>query len=295
MRLVTVIIPLYRGRDVIGTCLNSLPTDSGEFQIEVIVIDDCSPDDAGELVKSRFPDVKLLTNETNRGYAATVNRGLEHAEGDFILLLNQDTATMPCAVESLVKELEQDAGLAAVAPQLLNPDGSIQQSCRMFPTNMDLVYHHLLLPYIFPRSRVFSHWKMGWFSHNMRAEVGQPSFSAIMLKRETVRSVGLLDERFRIFFNDVDYCKRILDGGGRILFCPDARVTHLGGHAVKKLPVRRIIHSHAGFIRYFFKHKRGIRYAVPNLLMALLLTISAVPRIAWNILNRLLTSAKPSS
>ena len=295
MRLVSVIIPLYRGREVIGTCLDSLPASSSEFQIEVIVIDDCSPDGAGELVKSRFPDVRLLTNEPNRGYAASVNRGLKHAEGDFILLLNQDTAAMPGAVESLVNELEQDAGLAAAAPQLLHPDGSIQQSCRMFPAYMDVVYHHLLLPYIFPRSRVFSQWKMGWFSHDGRAEVDQPSFSAIMLKRETVRSVGLLDERFRIFFNDVDYCKRILDEGGRILFCPDAKVTHLGGHAVKKLPVRRVFHSHAGFTRYFFKHKPGIRYAVPNLLIALILTISAVPRIVWNILHRLLTSAKPSS
>jgi GT2 family glycosyltransferase len=290
-----VIIPLYRGRDVIGTCLDSLPTASTEFQIAVIVIDDFSPDGAGDVVKSRFPDVKLLTNKTNRGYAASVNRGLEHAGGDFILLLNQDTAAMPGAVESLINELEQDAGLAAAAPQLLNPDGSIQPSCRSFPTYMDVVYHHLLLPYIFPRSRVFSHWKMGWFLHDRRVEVDQPSFSAIMLKRETVRSVGLLDERFRVFFNDVDYCKRILDGGGRILFCADAKVSHLGGHAVKKLPVSRIIHSHTGFIRYFFKHKPGVRYALPNLLIALLLTISAVPRIMWNILNRLFTSARPSS
>jgi GT2 family glycosyltransferase len=290
-----VIIPVYRGRDVIGSCLDSLPTPSRQSQIEVIVIDDCFPDSAGELVKSRYPDVKLLTNETNRGYAVSVNRGLKRAEGDFILLLNQDTVALPGAVDSLVKELEQDTDLAAAAPQLLNYDGSIQPSCRSFPTYMDVVYHHLLLPYIFPRSRVFSHWKMGWFLHDRRAEVDQPSFSAIMLKRETVQSVGLLDERFRIFFNDVDYCKRILDGGGRILFCPDAKVTHLGGHAVKKLPVRRIIDSHAGFIRYFFKHKQGIRYAVPNLLIALLLTISAVPRIVWNILYRLFTSAKPSS
>jgi GT2 family glycosyltransferase len=294
VRPVSVIIPVYRGRDVIGNCLDSFPTASSEFQIEVIVIDDCSPDGAGELVKSRYPEVKLLTNETNRGYAASVNRGLEIAEGDFILLLNQDTATMPGAVESLVNELEQDAGLAAAAPQLMHPNGSIQPSCRSFPTYVDVVYHHLLLPYIFPRSRVFSHWKMGWFSHDRRAEVDQPSFSAIMLRRDTVRSVGLLDERFRIFFNDVDYCKRILDGGGRILFCPNAKVTHLGGHAVKKLPVRRIIHSYAGFIRFFFKHKQGVKYAVQNLLIALLLTISAVPRIVWNILYRLFTSAKPS-
>ena len=295
MRLVSVIIPLYRGREVIGTCLDSLPASCRDFHIEVIVIDDCSPDGAGELVKSHYADVKLLTNETNLGYAASINRGMEHAEGDFILLLNQDTAAMPGAVDLLVKELEQDAALAAAAPQLLNPDGSIQPSCRSFPTYMDVVYHHLLLPFMFPRSRVFSHWKMGWFSHDRRAVVEQPSFSAIVLKRETVQSVGLMDERFRIFFNDVDYCKRILDGGGRILFCPDAKITHLGGQAVKKLPVRRIIHSHTGFIRYFFKHRPGIRYAIPNLLIALLLTISAVPRIVWNILCRLLTSKEPSS
>lgn len=294
MTPVSVVIPIHNGRDVIGPCLDSLLFDHDSQAIEIIVVDDCSYDGGGELVESSYPGVVLLTNRSNLGYAASINRGLGRCSGDHIMLLNQDTIVHPGAIDVLVRELETDARLAAVAPQLLNPDGSIQRSCRRLPEYADVIYHHLMLSYVFPQSRLFSRWKMAGFAHNHREEVEQPSFSAVLLRSEVVMTLGPLDERFRMFFNDVDYCTRILDRGLKILFCPDAKVTHEGGHAVKRSPVMRIVHSHIGFAKYFFKYRRGVIYILPNLAVTLLLAISAVPRIMYNVVAEKLSSSRSS-
>jgi GT2 family glycosyltransferase len=293
--LISVVIPVFYGRDVIEACLDSLLSQKGSFEIEIIVIDDCSPDKAGDLIESGYPMVKLLRIDRNLGYAASVNRGIEMVSGECVLFLNQDTVLETGAVERLVDELQSDTSLSAVAPQLLNPDGTIQPSCRMLPRYTDVIYHHLLLPYIFPKSKTFSRWKMGWFSHEERAVIEQPSFSAILIKRDVVDSVGLLDERFRLFFNDVDYCKRMLDRGGRILFSPYAKVTHLRGHATGMIPVRKIVDSCTGFVSYFLKYKRGAIYVIPNAMIAVLLTLSAILRIVWSVVGSIFTSRESSS
>jgi GT2 family glycosyltransferase len=278
---VSVIIPLYLGRDVICQCLQSVLKSQIEFELQVIVVDDASPDGAGAMVGSEFSDVEIITNRKNLGYAASVNRGLLAADGDFLFLLNQDTELQRDTITILVNKLTQNSELTAVAPRLLKPDGTVQKSCRTLPRHSDVIYHHLLLSYLFPRSDRFSRWKMGWFSHDKDTIVEQPYFSAIMFRRDVIDRIGELDIRFRLLFNDVDYCKRIADSGGKILFTPDTSVMHIGGQALRQVPFRKTLHSHCGFVKYFFKHYRGVRYLLPNMLIALLLTLSGVLRCAW--------------
>jgi hypothetical protein len=294
LQKVSVIIPLYLGKPVIGPCLDSVLRED-RTPVEVIVVDDASPDGAGTYVSQRYPKVAILTHDRNLGYAAAVNRGIDKSTGDVILLLNQDVVVQPGAVNRLLDRLQADETIWAVAPQLLDADGSIQRSCRMLPLHRDVVFHHLLLSYIFSRSRTFSRWKMGWFSHNSEELVEQPSFSAIMIRRDCVRAVGSLDERFRIFFNDVDYCKRIKDLSGRVLFYPSARMTHLRGQATGQIPIRKIVDSHSGFVKYFWKHQRSIRALPANLLVTALLLGSGCIRVAWNAIRIFFTSREPSS
>ena len=293
--LISIIIPLYRGRDVIGACLDSLYTGHDDCRLEIIVIDDASPDYAGDFVRSNYHGVQLLSNNRNLGYAAAVNRGIAVSTGDLILFLNQDTVVQPGAIEILADELAKDRNLAAAAPQLLNQDRSIQRSCRNLPSYADIIYHHLLLSYLFPKSTTFSKWKMGRFSHDASAFVEQPAFSAIMLKRETVELIGFLDERFRLFFNDVDYCRRIADSGMMIRFCPNAKVIHQRGQSTGQIPLKKIFRSHLGFIRYFFKHERGVARTTANVLIAILLTLSGVLRIMLQLLQRPFISKGSSS
>jgi len=180
--------------------------------------------------------------------------------------------------------------LTAAAPRLIQPGGDVQRSCRMLPRHSGVIYHHLLLSYLFPRSVRFFRWKMGWFSHDKEMIVEQPYFSAIMLRRDVIDRIGELDVRFRLLFNDVDYCRRIADSGGKILFTPDTNVMHIGGQALRQVPFRKILHSHCGFANYFFKHYRGVRYLLQNMLIVLLLTLSGFMRCAWLLAKRPFTS-----
>ncbi|MBU1318920.1 MAG: glycosyltransferase family 2 protein [candidate division Zixibacteria bacterium] len=282
---ISIIIPLYLGRGVIGRCLDSLIDCRDDSGCEIIVIDDCSPDGAGEFVSSAYPGIRMLVNEKNIGYAASVNRGLSTAGGEYILLLNQDTVVETGSVVTLVRILEEREDIAAVAPQLLNLDGSIQRSCRFLPEHWDVISYHLLLAYLIPESRIFSRWRMPGFTHDEELIVEQPSFSAILLRRSTIEAVGLLDERFRIFFNDVDYCRRMAEHGGKILFSPAAKVTHQRGQSTAQIPLRKILDAHRGFIRYFLKHYHGAAYLLPNLLMAVLLVFSGFVRMVWQLIR----------
>ncbi len=283
---VTSIVPLYRGREVIADCIRSLSGGQEGVEVSVVVVDDGSPDGAGDYVADRFPDVTIIRNDRNLGYAASVNRGIREASGEFLLLLNQDTIVLPGAIRILAEELDSDPGLAAAAPQLIDFNGRVERSCRMLPTHFDVISHHLLLAYLAPESKLFGRWKMLWFDHDYRRFVEQPAFSAILLRRSTVERAGLLDERFTIFFNDVDYCKRIADDGGRILFSPPAKVKHMRGQATSQIPFRKIINSHLGFIRYFLKHYRNPIYWIPNILVILLLIASGVLRLLWQAIKR---------
>ncbi len=292
---VSVIIPLYLGRDVVGRCLRSVLKSKTETELQVIVIDDASPDGAGEIVRAEFPDVEIITNHKNLGYAASVNLGLAATDGEFIFLLNQDTEVQPDTIVVLMDKLTHNSELTAVAPRLLNPDGTIQKSCRRLPRHSDIIYHHLLLSYLFPQSDRFSRWKMGGFSHDEERLVEQPYYSAIILRRDVIDKVGVLDVRFRLLFNDVDYCKRIADAGGKILFTPDTSVIHTCGQSLRQVPFRKILRSHYGFVKYFFKHYCGGRYIVQNILIAILLALSGMLRCVWLAISRVIISRESSS
>jgi len=287
---ISIIIPVYNGFSVIGECLTALRNSRLKASPEIIVVDDCSRDGSPEFVRKNFPEAILLRHERNLGYARSVNHGLDNAHGDFIMLLNQDTVADENALSILCAELERDERAALAAPALFNLDGSRQPSIRQFPRHRDIVYHHLGLPCIFPRSKHFNRWKMPELDYAQKQYVPQPAFSAVMLTRKTLSEIGILDERFRLFFNDVDYCRRVYLAGYKILYCPEAVVYHQKGQATGQNRPRSICLSHVAFIQYLWKHFRGWVSLLPNLLCSLLLLLSIGPRVCWHLIRRMLIS-----
>jgi len=289
--LVSVIIPVCNGGRVIIPCLKSVFDSAGDQSLEMIVIDDCSTDDSLELLKSCGLDIHLLWNDQNFGYAYTVNRGLKECHGDFIFLLNQDAEIETKTISILCEKLLAKPETGMTAPRLLNPDGSLQKSVRRFPNHWDIIFHHLGLPYLFPKSGTFNRWKMGDFDHLEERYVDQPAFSAVMIRHEMMNKVGLLDESFPLFFNDVDYCRRIADSGWKILYCPDAEVRHQKGQATGQHKIRSVYLSHSAFIHYLWKYFRGPKYYLPNFVCALLLVLSANLRAFYYFLKGLISKA----
>ena len=145
--MVSVVIPVYNGSEVIIPCLKAVFDSKGENSLEVIVVEDHSTDDSLEKLKACGFDIHLLQNDRNYGYAYTVNRGLKECHGDTVLFLNQDTEVEENAIGKLCNRLLSTFEIGAVAPKLVNPDDSVQKSVRRFPTHMDVIYHHLGLSY----------------------------------------------------------------------------------------------------------------------------------------------------
>ena len=154
--LISVVIPIFNAVDVIGDCLDSLAASSSEHDLEIILIDDCSSDESHGYLLSNYSAFKIMRNRENRGYAYTVNRGIKHAHGEYIFLLNQDTVVGQNALDKLVSRIQTDSKIGIIAPKLLNPDGSIQKSVRRFPKHGDIVYHHLGLTRFFPDNPGFN-------------------------------------------------------------------------------------------------------------------------------------------
>lgn len=253
----SIVIVSWNTREYLEGCLTSIRDAADEVTREVIVVDNASADGTAEMVRREHPGVTLIANEDNRGYAAGNNQGIEVAVGAHVLLLNPDIVVHEGSLDTLVRFLGDHKQSGAVAPRLILPDGSVQASCRSFPTPDVVLYEALGLSRLFPRSRRFGKYRMTWWDYDDERRVEQPMASAILLRGEALEEIGGMDEQFPIFFNDVDLCKRLWDAGWEVWFTPEASMDHVGGASTGQVRRKMLTESHRSFIRFYRKHYRG--------------------------------------
>jgi GT2 family glycosyltransferase len=273
---VSIIIVTWNSQEFIRNCLDSIFLSQSNLTLEIIVVDNGSSDHTTKIVEEFYPQVNLIQNKKNLGYAKANNQGIEKVRGEYILLLNPDTQVLEDALSWMYEFMEENPKIGALGPKLLNPDKSVQASCGEFPTFSTLVWEFSGLSRLFPKSKIFGRWKMGYFDFNETREVDQPMGSCLMLRRETLDDVGIFDENFGMFFNDVDLCFAIRKRGWKIYFYPKAKVIHHKGASTKKVKAKMIWLSHLAFYKFFKKYKTG-------LVNRLLLFIFLIPLIssAW--------------
>lgn len=274
----SIIIVTWNSEEFVGSCLESILGVADESQFEIIVVDNASSDRTISVVHQFLPRVKLIENKKNLGYAQANNQGIEKSTSEYVLLLNPDTQIQKDALGSMLRFMETNPEIGALGPQLLNPDGSVQPSCREFPKFSTLIWEFSGASRIFSKSKVFGRWRMGYFAFDRRREVDQPMGSCLMLRSRTLKQVGLFDGTFSMFFNDVDLCYRIKNAGWKIFFYPHARVLHHKGASTIKAKRRMIWLSHWAFYKFFRKHKKGWRNRLFLLLLLVPLLLSALPR-----------------
>jgi GT2 family glycosyltransferase len=227
---VTIVIVSYNTRDLLERCLQTASASSPEIPREVRVIDNASADGSAEAVASHWPEVVLTRNRENRGYAPACNQGLAAARGRYVLALNSDALLRGDALAALIRCLEAYPGAAAVEPRLLNADGSTQWACaRRAPRFLPSLVGHTQLPAYFPGLLPFVRgtYPPAWYAHAGEADV--LSGACILIRREALEQVGLLDERLVLNYDDVEWCMRARRRGYRLRYEPEAEVTHLGG------------------------------------------------------------------
>ncbi len=264
----SVIIVSWNVRGLLRQCLQSLQRSSQALELEVIVIDNHSSDGSRVMVMSEFPQVRLIANDTNRGFAAANNQGLAQATGDYILMLNPDTEVKPTALAQLVDQLAQKPQVGIIAPALLNPDGSRQRSVRRNPSVADqtavLLKMINVLPSVWPL-RQYLCWD---FDYSQAAEVEQLMGAALLFRRSLLDQIGTLDESFYLWFEEVDFCRRVQQAGLKLLYYPAAKIVHHGKASFRQhFTLRLQMMFNHSLITYMKKHSNPIAVAWLYLMM----------------------------
>ena len=281
MPLLSIIIITWNSEEFIEKCLKSVFDNKGSIDLEVIVVDNASQDTTTKIIERLKPEVRLICNQTNLGYAKANNQGIEVSRGDYLLLLNPDVELKENCLKLMLDFTKKNEDIDALGPQLLNPNGTIQPSCREFPDFSILLWEFTGLSFLFPKNRIFGRWRMGYFDFQSSREVDQLMGSCLLLRRKTIQKIGTFDEEFPIFFNDVDLCYRIKNNGGKLFFLPEAKAFHFKGASTRQAKPNMILSAHLSFIRFLSKYKNGIINRILVYLSGILLLVAALLRIIF--------------
>jgi GT2 family glycosyltransferase len=279
--VVSVIIATYNACQLLADCLGSIAENPPSEPYEVIVVDDASADGTSEMVRARFPDVRLSRNEINRHYAFSNNRAFEYARGQYLLLLNNDTIVLPQALDRMVEFLREHPEAGAVGCRLLNEDGSLQWSVKSLPNPASALFGaRSIITRLLPNNP-FSRHHLLHLDRDMTMPfpAGYVSSAAVMIPRHIVDKVGALDPRLS-YHVDADYCKRIADAGYKSYYLPTAAIIHLdhkGGTMVSlRRRFRSLVEFHVGSYIYYRKHVHKSAWAPIHLVVVLGLLVRFV-------------------
>jgi len=250
---VSVVIVSYNGRDAVSDCLASLESEGSGAVIETIVVDNASSDGTPGALQERFPRVRVVANDANVGYARGVNQGIGLSSGRYVLVVNPDVTVTPGSVGRLAAFMDghPDAGIAA--SKLLNPDGTLQYSCRRFYTFVTLLLRRGVLGRIFRNSSAVADYLMLDYDHDEPGPVDWVIGACMMIRREALRDIGLMDERFFLYFEDVDWCYRTWQSGWRVYYAPDSVMRHRHARGSARLRPSRHVAAHAMSLFHFYE------------------------------------------
>jgi len=234
----SIIIVHYNAKDDLIQCLDSIHKHKSKLTYEMIVIDNRSVDQnrIGKEIKSRWPNVEVILNAKNMGFASANNQGIRRARGKAILLLNPDTLITQGALLKLYTFLNSAREIGIVGPLIVNEKGGIEyNSARTFPNLLTELFLHSGLSKHYSKNRLFGKYLMTYWAHNSIREVDLVQGSCMMVKREVIDKVGYMDEQFFLFADDVEWCYRTKKKGYKIFFYAPSKIIHKGGTSSKNV------------------------------------------------------------
>jgi GT2 family glycosyltransferase len=242
---VTVILVNFNDRPHLAACLESVAATLGSIPYEILLVDNASTDGSPEAVAAAFPSVRLIRNAANPGFGAANNRAVRESSGEFLLFLNTDTVLQPGAVSALLEVLHSDPNTAAVGPLLFSGPGRVQVS---FGNRVDflgqMVQKSILNPF----------YKKKLTGESKNRETGWLSAACLLCRRTAFEEAGGFDERFFIYFEDIDLCRRMRTTGWRLLFVLRARVFHEGGATTGPRPASSRLEYRKSQVAFYAKH-----------------------------------------
>jgi GT2 family glycosyltransferase len=251
----SIIVVTYNSRRHVRDCLESIQRDAGGIPHEVIVVDNASQDGTPDIVRNEFPNVRLIANPQNPGFARSNNQGISQSQGRYILLLNPDTVVLPKMLATLLKEMHQSPETGLLGCRLLNADRSLQQSfgydVNFWNEAVRKVFLNLWENHRFP--------PVGWVLrslHSRKREVDWVKGACMLSRRQALLDAKLMDEAFFLYLEDADLCYRLRKLGWKVCYTPEAEVIHFGGGSVRSNPERSALEYRRSQLHYFKKYLR---------------------------------------
>lgn len=273
-----IIIVNYKARNLLRDCLRSILANGG-VSYRIFVVDNASNDGSVEMVRQEFPDVVLQALDRNIGYGPANNLGIRMALADsipprYILLLNPDTALPADALTQMVAFLETHPEVGAVGPKLVRPDGSLDLACRRsFPTPEVSFYRILGLSKMFPKSRRFARYNLTYLDPDHLTEVDSLVGACMLLRREALEQIGLFDETFFMYGEDLDLCYRLKQHGWKVFYNPVVTVLHYKGESSRQNSARANYEFYRAMLLFHRKHYAEHTFFLVNWLITLAVVV----------------------
>jgi len=263
----SIIIVSYNGRDYLRRCLRSILEHTQGLDYEVAVVDNASQDGSADMVAAEFPSVRLVRHTRNAGLSRALNEGIRLSIGEMVVLLNPDTELRDNVFPAMARYLVEHPDVGILGPRILDEDGSLQLSCRRFPSFSVVFFNrYSLLTRLLPRNPLSARYLMTDSDHSRIAEVDWLSLACWMAPRRLFDEVGLLDEGYFLYNEDVDFCQRVHRAGRKAVYFPEVSVAHQIGASTSTLPNRSVIERHRSMWRYYRKYmRRGLLLDAPVL------------------------------
>ncbi|MCP4107450.1 MAG: glycosyltransferase [Desulfobacteraceae bacterium] len=253
--MLDIIIVNYNSTDYLVNCLRSVEKTLNGKPARIFVQDNASKDRVGRIL-SEFPRIKLTINRHNIGFAKAVNKALKQGTNDYAVLLNPDTYLTDGFIESCILFMKNNPDVGILGPRILDNDGRLQNSARAFPTLLTAFFgRSSFLSRTFPKNPItFKNLLSLKSDGKSPMEVDWVSGACMVIRRKAIEEIGLLDERFFMYWEDADWCRRMWEAGRKVVYFPQASVYHYGGRSSEKIIFRSVIEFHKSVYRLFDKH-----------------------------------------
>jgi len=240
----TVCIVSWNTRDLLLECLKSVCNSHTVFEYEITVVDNNSTDGSAGATALAYPNVRLIRNTNNPGFAAANNQAIKISNAPYVLLLNPDTVIFPDLLQGLVDFMEANPKAGAAGPKLVFPDGTIQDSCSLYPPGLEMILiHHNLKP-----DRPLN------VNVPYPFQVASVMGACLIVSRQAVEKVGLMDENFFLIFEEADWCYRMLQAERDVFYLPTHKVVHYQGQSEKQLYGSGIVETQVSLLWFMYKH-----------------------------------------
>lgn len=231
----SIIIVNYNVKEFLQNLIHSIEKASQNITKEIIIIDNASDDGSVEFIREKFPQVKLIANNTNLGFGKANNIGLKQASGEYVLLINPDTIVAEDTFEKMIKFFGSNSNVGLAGCKILNPDGTLQLACRRsFPGPWTSFTKVTGLSSVFPKSKIFARYNLTYLDENQTYEVDAISGSFMMMRKEVYDKVGGFDEQFFMYGEDLDLCYRIQKAGYKVYYNHSTKIIHYKGESTKR-------------------------------------------------------------